>query len=304
MESFNIAFSIGSISVPWHAIVLVAAVLAAVVLTGRMVKMRGLYRDLQLDLCILCIPLGLIGGRLFSALSGRIPWDGAVTAGVYGLNLYGAMLFCFVGIVVYCRIRKFRIAETLDVITPGVLLAIGIGRWQDFFLCDGVGYPVQSAALKFFPLATVTEAYFTDHVSVAYAIFFYEFLICVALAVFAVFLVRHAVGDGNAFALSMLLYGFAAFFLEIARDPAGRQIILGDLPFNGLMSFLVALAAFCYLLFGKQFACIRAGFRTLRPAPEKPAAQADEPEEKPEAIEEPEATEESQKAETEDEADA
>ena len=159
---------------------------------------------------------------------------------------------------------------------PGALFAIAIGRWQDFFLCDGIGYPVQKTALKFFPLATFTRQYFTDGVSVAYAVFFWEFLICVGLGLFALlFLLRRELQHGDAAALSMLLYGVCAFFLECARDPAYRQIVFSDVTFNELMAALLVLGVFLWLLLAKRFRGIRIGLRQKRllTDPEEPAAE-------------------------------
>ena len=267
MSKFDTALTFGSVSLPWHAIILVLAVVAGVAVMSVVVRRRGLFRDLALDLCILCIPTGLVGARLFSALSQKISWSELFSIGQTGLNLYGALLFCFAGTAIYCKVRKFSFGETLDAAAPGILTAIAVGRWQDFFLCDGLGYPVEKTVCKFFPVATVTEAYFQDGVSVAYAVFFWESLFCFAFAAFTLFfLLQRELRDGDAFAIAMLLFGTFGYFFEIARDPAYRQIIVFDIPFNGLLSALIALAAFGYLLFGKRFGEIRKGIRKLRGA--------------------------------------
>lgn len=291
MEAFRIAIDFGSFALPWNALILVLAVAAATVLTGAIVKRRGMYRDLALDVCILCIPVGLIGGRLFSALSGRIAWSALLSLGEPALNLFGALLFCLVGVWVYCRFKKFDFGEVLDVLMPGMLLLIALGRWQDFFLCDGLGYPVETTALKFFPLATVTEAYFTDGTSVAYAVFFYEFVLCLALGAFAWrYLLRRNLENGDAAALTLFAFGVIANLMEYLREPTARQIVFFDLPFNALCSAILALAAFGYLVFGKRFPAIRKGLKAPRPAdlplapdngPDEPNAETPDAEPKP-----------------------
>ena len=266
MDAFRTAIDFGGYALPWNAIVLVVAVAAAVIVSSQLVKRRGMYRDLALDVCILCIPLGLLGGRLFAALSGRIAWGDFFAFGQLGVNLFGALLFCTAGTWVYCRIRKFSFGEVADVLTPGMLLLFALGRWQDFFLCDGLGYTEENPALKWFPLATFTEAYFTDGQTVAYAVFFYEFIVCLLLFVLAwrVFL-RRNLRPGDTFALSLLLYGAAAYGLEYLRDPAYRQIVFSDVTFNGLCSALLMLGAFGYLLFCGHFKTLGHALRTPRP---------------------------------------
>lgn len=266
MDAFRTAFRFGGYALPWNAVVLVVAVAAAVIVSSLLVKRRGMYRDLALDVCILCIPAGLLGGRLFAALSGRIAWGDFFSFGQLGVNLFGALLFCAVGTWVYCRIRKFSFGEAADVLTLGMLLLFALGRWQDFFLCDGLGYTVENPALKWFPLATFTEAYFTDGQTVAFAVFFYEFIVCLLLFVLAwrVFL-RRNLRPGDTFALSLLLYGAAAYALEFLRDPAYRQVLFSDVTFNGLCSALLMLGAFGYLLFSGHLKTLGHALRTPRP---------------------------------------
>ncbi len=136
MESFNTAFKIGNAALTWNAIMLALGILVAVIVSEIIVKKRKLYKDLALDACIVAIPLGLLGGRLFAAISGKIPFSAFVDLSRSGLNLPGALLFVGIGVAVYARIRKLSLAEVFDTLAPGAFFGLAVGRWSDFFICD------------------------------------------------------------------------------------------------------------------------------------------------------------------------
>ncbi len=238
MNSFNIAFSVGSAALTWNAIMLALGILVAVVVSEIIVKKSGSYKDLALDACIIGIPAGLIGGRLFSAISGKIAFSAFFDLTQNGLNLPGALLFVGVGIVVWLRIKKIPIDDALDILMPGAFFGLAVGRWSDFFLCDGLGAEVGANVPKFFPLATFTPQYFSDHVTVAYAIFFLDFLVCLALGVAALLMKDRK--NGRVYRLSIILYLFAEFILEWLRVEwpevgVTREIMFGEVRFNQII---------------------------------------------------------------------
>jgi prolipoprotein diacylglyceryltransferase len=242
MERFNTAISVGGVALTWNAIILAASILVAVVVSQILVKKRGAYKDLALDACIVGIPAGLLGGRLFSAISGRIAFSSFFNLGVQGMNLPGALLFAGVGIAVYARIKKLKLSEVFDVLTPGACFGLALGRWSDFFLCDGLGPVVENSGLKFFPLATFTPAYFSDGQTVAYAVFFLDFLVCLGLAIASLILLKKAKPGATA-RITVIVYLFIGFILEWLRDGATRQIVFGDVRFNQIV-LLAALLFF------------------------------------------------------------
>lgn len=239
MDSFNIAFTVGSVGLTWNAIMLALGILVAVVVSGIIVRKRGAYKDLALDACIIGIPAGLIGGRLFSAISGKIPFSAFIDLSQGGLNLPGALLFVGIALWIYARIKKLSVSEVFDILAPGAFFGLAVGRWSDFFLCEGLGRVIQSDAAKFFPLATFTPQYFTDHATVAYAVFFLDFLICLALGVLALLLKNRS--RGTASRVTIIVYLFAEFILEWLREGSARQIVFGEVRFNQIVLMAMLL---------------------------------------------------------------
>lgn len=286
MDSFNIAFTIGGAALTWSGIILAFSILLAVVVSGILVKKRGAYKDLALDACIIGIPAGLIGGRLFAALSGKIAFSTFFNLAYTGLNLPGALLFVGAGIAIYARVKKMSVGEVFDILAPGAFFGMALGRWSDFFLCDGLGPIVGEGVPKFFPLATFTSQYFTDGQTVAYAVFFLDFLVCAALGAAALLLKDRPKGFSSR--LTIILYLFAEFVLEWLRDGSRRQIVFGEVRFNQIV--LLAL-----LLFFVGISLYAAKKRAGKPAepeeprqhvPEEEATLSDAPEAGGEASEE------------------
>lgn len=269
MDSFNVAVNCGSFLLPWNAIMLALGILVAVVVTELVVKKRKLYKDLALDACIVGIPCGIIGGRLFSALSGKIAFSAFFDLSQTGMNLPGALLFAAIGIVIYARLKKLDRWEVLDAIMPGAFFGLAVGRWSDFFLCDGLGRLAGQGVLKFFPLVTFTKAYFADHKTVAYAVFFLDFLICATLGVTALLLLKKKLQTGKTAHVTAILYLFSEFILEWLRDGEARQIVFGEMRFNQLV-LIGMLLILVILVFASQ--------KTKKTEPEAAADTAAEPE--------------------------
>lgn len=247
-QQFNTAFSIGSFVLPWNAIMLVLGIITAVVVSEILVKKRKAYKDLALDACIAGILSGLVGARLFAALSGKIEFSQFFSLANTGLNLPGALLFSGVAITVYAWIKKLDMNEVFEILLPGVFFGLAVGRWSDFFLCEGVGALAGESVPKFIPLVTFTREYFTDHRSVAYSVFFLDFLICAGLGTAALLLPKK-LPKGRTAMITVVVYLFAEFILEWLRDGSTRQIIFGDVRFNQiilivLLLFFVALSLY------------------------------------------------------------
>lgn len=269
MESFNTALQCSSFLIPWNAVMLALGILTAVVVAEIIVKKRKLYKDLALDCCIIAIPSGVVGARLFSAISGKIAWSDLLNLRVIGLNLYGALLFASIGILIYCLAKKFDVGTVFDVLAPASFFGLAVGRWSDFFLCDGLG-PVAENVPKFFPLVTFTKLYFVDHSTVAYAVFFLDFLVCAALGVAALLILKRRTTAGKSARITFVLYILLAFVIEWLRDGSTRQIVFGEIRFNQLVLLGMLLLLIAVSL-----------IRTKKSVP----AQAGEPEEEAEAPE-------------------
>lgn len=239
--NFEIAFTIGKYHIYWYAILLALGIAAAVGITDRRARGRQLPKDIALDLCILGVPFGILGARLFACLSGAVAWETFFDLTRSGLSFFGGIIFASLAMLVYLKLRKADVGELLDAAAPGALAGIAIAVWGDFFSRTNYGPLVERAAHKWFPLAT-----FGDDLKIHYAAFFYEFLLCVILIVLYYTLLRKRMkGQEDRFLLMALLYLLGRFLIDSIRQ---GLIMVGPFAFDQICEMVLAAVCLCLLL--------------------------------------------------------
>ena len=256
----RVAFSAFGINVYWYGVFLALGVLITIILAQIEVRRKRLGSDTAIDLCLLGIPLGIVGARLYyvfthlsyfknDPLSVLTVWDG-------GLSLYGAVIGALLAFAIYSLAKRIPLLRLADVFAPGLALAQGLACWGDFFNQQGYGPEIPRTAPAWFPFAVLIEQSDTIH----YAVFFYEFLWCVLLFMLLWFVMRkRALRDGTTALCYLLLYSLchAAFsLLRVDTPPVVWKLSLPALLAGAL--FLLALA----LLLARR----------VRPAKPAPAA--------------------------------
>lgn len=234
-----VAFTISGVSFYWFGVLFAAGIIVALAFTYVEVTRRGLDQDTWIDLCLVLIPCGIVGARLWYVL-GHLPayrgglfdllmvWDG-------GLSIYGALVFCLAGLFIYARAKKVRLGTLLDTMAPGIVLAQAVIIWGDFFQQRDYGHVISSSALQWFPFAVLIEPSHTVH----YAVFFYEFLVCLAIFALLWFVIRkRATHRGEVFAWYLTLFFSMRFLLNLMR--------VSDTTSAGLLK---PSQLFCLLLF-------------------------------------------------------
>lgn len=302
----RVAFSVFGKEIYWYGILMAIGILIAVYLADREAKRKNLYKDVVLDLCLLIIPCGVIGARLYYVLfeldyylANPIEilylWNG-------GLAIYGAVIVGLFAAFVFSRVKKIRFLKIADVITPGLVLAQAIGRWGNFFNQEAYGPAVTDYAWRWFPFAVrIDGIHYFDGVicncefGAHLATFFYESMWCLLVFVFIWLMRKKFKHDGDALLWYAMLYSFERMFVEglrgdslwlIARDavawlPNGIRVsqLLSAVLFAAVLIFMIVRAV-------KEK---KAG-KLMWPAPEVEAFAA-EPDETEETEPEPAETE-------------
>lgn len=213
-----VAFQIGPVTVAWYGIMITCGVIAAMFVAHFEAKRRGLNPDHVLQLMLILLPLGIIGGRLYHVID---QWDEIYrydpirVFGGAGLGIFGALIGGALGLIIYTRWQKLNTMQWMDIVAPGVLLAQAIGRWGNFFNQELYGYPTDLPwGLYIDPLhrAAGYENYERFH-----PLFFYEFLWNIVGAVLLIVLgrkLRDKLLNGDVFFLYAIWYGVGRFYLE------------------------------------------------------------------------------------------
>lgn len=261
----RVAFTLFGRNIYWYGVLMAVGIIIAVVLAMQEGKRKKLPQDSIIDLCLVIIPFGIVGARLYYVLfelenyiSNPISilyiWEG-------GLAIYGAVIFGLLGALIYAKKKKIRFLRLVDCIAPGLVLAQAIGRWGNFFNQEAFGNPVTDEALLWFPMSVRIDGihYFNGELCANpyhLATFFYESLWCVIIFIVLWSLRKKFKHDGDVFLLYGLLYSFERAIVEglrgdslylIQPDAAGMggirvSQLLSAVAFIALLAFFIVRA--------------------------------------------------------------
>ena len=128
---------IGSFSLRWYAVTLIAGIVAAYQLMSKGMKAHGYDVDTVDEILVLCMIGGVIGGRVFWVLENLsdymkyIPYIFAISDG--GFDILGASIGISAMLVYYCVRRHMSTLRTMDVIMPAIFLFAVIARFGRSF---------------------------------------------------------------------------------------------------------------------------------------------------------------------------
>lgn len=139
---------LGPVPLRGYAFAIILGIVVAVWVSERRWQARGgRAGDIQ-DIALWAVPFGLVGGRIYHVIT---DWqlyfgDGASPIeALYiwrgGLGVWGAIALGAVGAIIGARTKGIKIIPLLDTIAPTCLLAMGIGRWGNWFNQELYGRP-------------------------------------------------------------------------------------------------------------------------------------------------------------------
>ena len=222
-----------NLSIHAYALCILAGILVGLTLTNRRMVARGAEPWVVLDVALIAIPLGIIGGRFYHVLTHPADyfagqdilrvfyiWEG-------GMAIFGALIFGAVGGYVGCRLVGLRFWAFADAIAPGLLIAQAIGRLGNWFNRELFGTPTDlpwgleiESTNPAFPIGLQEGTLF-------HPTFLYEGLWNVLGALALLWLGRRVTLQwGKQFGLYLIWYGVGRIATETIRlDPS--ETILG-----------------------------------------------------------------------------
>ena len=201
-------------------------------------KKRGYPTDTVIDILLWCVPLAVIGARVyyivFTAIDGyKWTFGGLFDIKSGGLAIYGAILFAILGgwlLSLYYKKRNIKDAEKIkdgtlkpkptffqiaDLGAPFFILGQAIGRIGCYFSQCCYGNPVTNPAWQKFPFAS----FITDTGGWHLATYFYESAWCLLGLGIMIWLSlkKKRPFDGFVFSFYLMFYGAGRFALEFLR---------------------------------------------------------------------------------------
>ncbi|GAA3246051.1 prolipoprotein diacylglyceryl transferase [Streptomyces labedae] len=244
--------NLGPLMIHWYAVMVIAGVIAAVAIGQRRWSARGGAPGTVVDIAMVAVPLGILGGRLYHVITswqlyfgpGKNPvevlyvWQG-------GLGVWGGIAGGALGAWIAARRRGIDFAAFADAVAPAVLIGQAIGRIGCWFNQELYGRPTTLPwGLQIDPANRPAA---TPDAATYHPTFAYEASWNLAAAALIVWAERRFRLDrGRVFALYVAAYTAGRSWIETLRvDPANHILGLRLNVWTSLLLFIAALAFLC-----------------------------------------------------------
>ncbi len=216
--------ALGPVTIHMYGLTLLAAIVAAVVITGRRWVARGGEMDLIYRCAVWGVGAGIVGARLYHLATSwdQVPsqWWGPFAIWRGGLGVWGGIGAGVIVGGIVARRSGANVPVLMDCLAPALLVGQGIGRLGNWWNQELYGTPTSLPwGLKIDaihrPVQYLNNATF-------HPTFLYEMLFNFAAAGFLIWLGRRdRIRPPGLFALYVTLYSFGRLWIEALRvDPA------------------------------------------------------------------------------------
>jgi prolipoprotein diacylglyceryl transferase len=255
-------FQLGPVIIHFYALLILAGIIVAVVLTAGRMKARGMEAGLAIDIAIWAVPMGIIGGRLFHVAThlndyfgpGK-DWTAMFRLWEGGLAIYGAIIFGSIGAYIACQVdikalkiesAGIRFLSFADALVPGLLAAQALGRWGNYFNNELFGAPTDLPWGILIPSYNESYPLGLPEGLAFHPTFLYESLwSLLGIALLLLAEKRYNLRWGRMFASYLIWYSTGRFFIESIRlDPSDVFFGLRTNQISALVGILVGLALF------------------------------------------------------------
>lgn len=237
------AFTIFGIDIKWYGILIATGALLGVLMGDKLAKEESLKENIVSDFILIGIIPSVIGARIYyvifewSYYKDHINEIFAIRNG--GLAIYGAIITGLIIAYIYSNKKNVEFFKLIDVMSPGLALGQGIGRWGNFINMEAHGGPTD-----------LPWGIMVDGVKV-HPTFLYESIVDISLALFLYFyLSKHKKFDGQMIAVYGIVYGIGRFFIEGMRTDS---LYIGGIRVSQLVSLVfIVLGIYIYIIKEKK----------------------------------------------------
>lgn len=241
----------------WYGFLIACAIILGFIGAYFAAKHRGIEGDIIIDMCLFCLPLAILGARIyhvvFDVAAGNswtfaefFGFSNGEFKGLAGLAIYGGLFGALIGagLMHLWKNRKslpenkrLSFWQIVDLGFIFILLGQVVGRWGNLANSEGYGGIVNNPTWQWKPFAMIGR-----DGKWHYAMPFYESmwdLVGAAILIY-MYLGRFKSFDGFAFAGYGIWYGIGRTYLEAIR--VDDVLMLGGVRISVLVSILFILA--------------------------------------------------------------
>ncbi|MFI3329333.1 MAG: prolipoprotein diacylglyceryl transferase [bacterium] len=240
---------IGNFSIAMYAVCIMIGMAIGAVVALREGKKLGIDKDKFLDGVLMCVPLAIIGARLFYVI---FEWDKIGFENIFritdgGLAITGGIIVAVLFVIIYSYKREMNALKIFDIVVTGLLIGQIFGRWGNFFNQEAHGGATTYELLsKFLPDFIVNKMYING--VYYHPTFLYESL-WNFLGLLLIFVLRRnfrKIQIGDFLGFYLIWYGFGrSVLIEPYRTDA---LMMGDIRINVLIPAFMVIGGIAYLV--------------------------------------------------------
>ncbi len=236
-----ILFEIFGIKIYGYGTMIAIGIIFAIILLSKRSKVRGYDQDAIWNMSMLTVILGVLGGKILYIIT-EFEYVLANPLSIVkdfgsGFVIYGGIIGGILGIIVYCKRKKWNILRVLDLVIPSVPLAQGFGRIGCFLA--GCCYGKETSL----PIGVVfKDSWFAPSGTALHPTQLYSSAFDFALAMFLLWYDKKEREDGKLFSMYVIIYSVGRFIVEFLRnDPRGNIGILSTSQFIAIFTFIIGI---------------------------------------------------------------
>ena len=213
-------FTVFGWKVHWYGVIIAVGFLLAVIYAMKRAKDFGLTEDSIIDLLLCGVIPAVVCARAYYVI---FEWDSykGNFASVFqiwngGLAIYGGVIGCVIGILIFSKVKKVKMTPTLDVVSLGLLIGQAIGRWGNFTNREAMSEKLTGAAASLPWRMGLTTEYGTSYY---HPCFLYESLWnVIGFVLLHFYSKKRRKYDGQIFLMYLVWYGLGRVWIEGLRS--------------------------------------------------------------------------------------
>lgn len=238
----RIAFSVGNIEIYWYAILISIAFIIAIFALKNDSKKYRIEYDIILKLLIIMIPVSIIFARLYYVIFNleyymNKPLE-IINIRNGGLAIYGGIIGAIIVIILFCKNKKIKVMDLLDLFVPYLALGQSIGRWGNFINGEAHG----SITNSIFRMGIVENGIYME----VHPTFLYESICTLTLFFILTYLKNNRKYSGQLTITYLFFYSIIRAIIEGLRTDS---LMMGNIRISQLLSILLLIGIIGYKLY-------------------------------------------------------
>lgn len=239
----TVLFEFFGIKIYSYGLMIAVGILAAGLYFLKVAKKRGYDEDHLFNAIIISVISGVLGGKLLYIIveiKTIIENPSILLDFGNGFVIYGAIILGAVGLMLYCKKKRWNLLEIFDCAVPGVALAQGFGRIGCFLAGCCYGRETDMWFGVEFPVDSLAPSGVHLHPTQLYSSAF-DF----ALAVFLILYARNNKVNGRVVGMYLIIYSVGRFLVEFLRnDPRGAVGVLTTSQFIAIGTLILGIVLY------------------------------------------------------------